>query len=147
VDDANGANAMGGVGAQRRFDRRGISAAPPIGVEDDRLEAEPRRHFVPQRRKPAGADHKDCVARRQRVDQRGLPGAGARGGKDDHRPIRPEYALQAGQRRAAEIGEARPAMIDRRLGDGAQHASGNVGRTGNLEKVAARRAGVHASIL
>ena len=94
------------------------------------------RHVAPQRGELAGLDHQHRVARRQGVDERGFPRAGARAGIHHDRPGGLKHALQARDRFAPERGERRPAMIDGRLRDGAQNPIGHVGRAGNLEKVA-----------
>ena len=61
------------------------------------LQLQALRHLLPQRGEPAGAAHQHRVARRQRVGQRGFPGAGAGGGVDDHRPAGPEDRLEVRQ--------------------------------------------------
>ncbi len=47
VHDANRADAMGRVGSQRRLDRRGIGAAPPVRLDNNRFEAESGGHLAP----------------------------------------------------------------------------------------------------
>ena len=47
-----------------------------------------------------------------------------------------EHGLESVEHLAAELGELRAAVIDRRRGHRAQHAIGRVGRAGNLQEVA-----------
>ena len=145
MDNADGADPAAFVSFKRGLDGGGIGAAPPVGFEQDRLEPKPLRHFAPERGEPAGARHHYSVAGRERVDERGLPRARAGGGKDEHRIARLEDALKSGQERTAELGEVWAAMVDRGLRDRAQHASGHVGRPGNLQEVAPWRTRVHGA--
>ena len=69
-------------GASRRL---GSSASLPAPARNSVARPEPRRHLLPQRGEVAGLEHQHAVARAQRVDQRRLPGAGARGRIDDDR--------------------------------------------------------------
>ena len=68
-----------------RLDRAGIDAVAPVARDDLGLQAELLRHPAPERREPAGLEHQDAVAGRERVDERRFPGAGARGRVDDDR--------------------------------------------------------------
>ena len=92
-------------------------------------------------REMTGLDHQHPVARRQRVDERGLPRPGAGGRIDDHRARGLEHPLHAGDDLLAELGEFRAAMIDRRHRDRLQHPVGHVGRAGDLQEMAAGMAG------
>ena len=67
-----------------RLDGGGIDAVAPVAGDELDLEAEPLGQLAPQRGEVAGLEHQHPVARRQRVDQRRLPGAGAGGGVDHH---------------------------------------------------------------
>ena len=91
---------------------------------------------LPQRGEMPGLRHQHAIAGRQRVDQRGFPGAGAGGGIDDDRSAGLEDLLHAVEHFLAELRKFRTAMVDRRLVDGAQHAVGHVGRSGNLQEMA-----------
>src|SRR6202011_2535139 len=73
---------------------------------------------------------------RERVDDRGLPGARARGRKDDHWSRRLEDLLGALENRLGEVGEIRTAVIDDGHVHGAEHAIRNRARPRNLEEVA-----------
>ena len=57
---------------------RRIDAAAPVAGHEVDDEAELLRHRAPERREVAGLEHQHAVARRQRVDERGFPRAGAR---------------------------------------------------------------------
>jgi hypothetical protein len=83
-------------------------------------------------RELAGLGQQHLVAGRQRIDERGLPGAGARRRKDDDRLLGPEDALHPGQDRVTEFGKFRAAMIQGRHIHGPQHPVGHVGRAWNL---------------
>ena len=60
--------------------RVGVGAVAPVAGHELDLQAEPLGQLVPQRGEMAGLEHQHPVAGRERVDERGLPGAGARGG-------------------------------------------------------------------
>ena len=62
------------------------------------LEAPAGRHLSPQSREMAGLGHQHRVAGRERVDDRGFPGAGS-GGREDQSRARP-CGTKSGNRRA-----------------------------------------------
>src|SRR5882724_642358 len=148
VHHAHRANAVRRVGTQAFFDHVGAHAvAPAVGqaggginaghAEEVGPEAEPQRHFFPQRGKVAGLEHQHFIARAQQVDQRGFPGTGARRWVDDHRMTGLEYLLHAAQDLEAQAGEFRSAVV---YGGQAQRPQNPVGhRAGprNLQEVAA----------
>jgi hypothetical protein len=92
-------------------------------------------HCLPQRAEVARLWHQDAVARREHIRQRGFPSPGARRGKDDHRPGGSEDLAQSGEDLAAQGEELLTAVIDGRPIDRTQHAIGQVGRPGDLQKV------------
>ena len=132
--------------AQPRFDRLRVGAGAPVAGDELGLQAEPLGHLLPQRREVAGLVHQDLVAGRKRIDQRGFPGAGARGRIDDDVAGGLEDPLHALEDLLAERAEVRAAMVHGREVDGAQHPVGNVGRSGNLEKMASGGSG-HTCLL
>src|SRR5918994_1575973 len=69
-------------------------------------------HLLPQRREVAGLEAEHPVTRRERVDQRGLPGAGARARIDDDRVRRAERRLDRLEHLPAEGRELRAAVVD-----------------------------------
>ena len=73
----------------------------------------------------------------QRVGQRRLPGAGARGRVDDDRMPGLEDLLHAGQHLQPERAELGPAVVDRRQAHRPQDAVGHRARAGDLQEVAA----------
>ena len=93
------------------------------------------RHLPPQRGEMAGLDHQHLVARRQRVDDRRLPGAGSRRRIDDDRTGRLEERLAALEHVMPEALEFRPAMVDDLPADRPQHAVRNRARSGNLQEM------------
>ena len=76
------------------------------------------------------------VARRQRIDQRRFPGAGAGGRIDYDVALGLENPLHAGQAFLAKFGEFGSAMIHGRAIHGAEHPVRDVGRPGDLQKMA-----------
>ena len=106
---------IGGRGPRRAAPRpRRVDAVAPVAGHELDLQAELVGHRPPQRGELPRLEHQDAVARRKRVDQRRFPGARARGGVDDDRPLGPEDALHPVEDLAAEDGELRTAMVDRR---------------------------------
>ena len=95
---------LDGVGPVLGEARARSSAGPRRGASRparSHRQAQPLGHRPPGVRELAGLEHQHAVARRQRVDQRRLPGAGARRGKDDHRPAGLEHRPQPVEHLAA----------------------------------------------
>jgi hypothetical protein len=84
----------------------------------------------------AGLHHQHLVARRQRIDDRRLPGAGAGGRKNDDRAGSLEDFLAAFENRFAELGKRLAAVVDDRHVHGAEHPIRHRARAGNLQKMA-----------
>jgi len=95
-----------------------------------------RRHLPPQRGEMAGLDHQDLIARRQRIDDRRFPGAGARRGKNDDRSGGFEDFLATIEYGLAEFGEFGAAMVNDRHVHGPQHAVRHRAWAGNLQEMA-----------
>ena len=74
--------------------------------------------------------------RRERVDERRLPGAGTGGREEVHPTVGPEDAAHAVEARASELRELRPAMVDGGASDGLQHPPGDVGGPRDLQEMA-----------
>src|SRR6516164_6088007 len=89
-----------------------------------------------------GLKHKYAIIRRQDVDERCLPGAGAASRIDDHRAGAAEDRLQPLQALRRQLCELRTTMVDRGSIDGAQNAVRNIGWTRDLEEVATTSARV-----
>jgi hypothetical protein len=136
VHHAHRLDRMLGVLLQTRLHLVSRHAAPPVGGDELDLQFQLVGHLAPQGGEVAGLDHDDPVAGRERVDERGFPGARARGGVDHHRLLGLEDLADVAQHLQAELLELRAAMVDGRLVDRAQHAVGDVGRTGNLQEMA-----------
>ena len=82
----------------------GVGAVAPVARHPLDLEPEPLGHAAPQRREVAGLEREHAVAGGERVDERRLPRAGARGRVDDDGPVGLEdvpAALRAPRARAA----------------------------------------------
>ena len=139
VHDADRLDRVRPVLGEPRLDRRGIGAATPIRRQHFGHEAEPRGHLTPERSEPPRLAHQNAVAGRQRVHERGFPGARARSRIDDHRRGGLEDRSDLGEHLTAERAELGAAMIDGRLRDRAQHAIGDIGRARDLEEVSAAR--------
>ena len=87
VDDHDGADRRGAVGREAlAHDRSG--STPWRQSPGTNSTSRPRRSasVAPQRREVAGLEREHAVARRERVDERGLPRAGAGRRVDDDRP-------------------------------------------------------------
>ncbi|MNT63776.1 hypothetical protein D3C72_2016200 [compost metagenome] len=84
-----------------------------------------------------GFEHQHVVARAERVDQRGFPGARARGRIDDDGLLGLEDLLDVGQDLAAQRAELRAPMVDGRIAHRTQDAVGHGARSRDLEEVAA----------
>ena len=136
VDDADGLDAvcrgrsaraspMAAASAPRRQSVSTKSGSRPrlSAISFHRVANQPVRHISTR------------VAGRERVDEGGLPGAGAGGGVDDDRAGGAEDALEAGEHLPAERAELGAAMVDRRVVDRAQHPVRHVGRAGDLEEM------------
>ena len=93
------------------------------------------RHVLPLRRELAGLDHQHAVARRQRIDQRRFPGAGAGRGVDDDRIGGLENGLDAVEAALGELGEFGTAVVDDRRIHRAEHAVGQRRRPWDLQEV------------
>jgi hypothetical protein len=112
-----------------------IGADAPIGLDEFRLQSQPFRHDLPQRRKLAGLDHEHAIAGRQRIGQRRFPGAGAGRREHDHRLRGLEDGLDAFEHAPGELDEFRAALVDERHVDRAQHAVGHGRRSGDLQEM------------
>jgi hypothetical protein len=135
VNHADGADGVRLVLAQLRFDCGRIGTSAPVGGEQLDLQSELAGHLLPQAGEMAGLDHQHLVARRQRVHQRGLPGARTRGRIGHDRLLGLEHVLQAFldlQTHGAEVGAA---VVHRRPVDRAQDAVGHVRRPGDLQEM------------
>src|SRR5215470_5251273 len=85
----------------------------------------------------AGLEHQYAVAGRQRVDERGLPRAGAGGRVGHDRASRLEHFMETLEDLVREARELGAAVIDRRPVDRPQHPIRHVGGAGDLQEVAA----------
>ena len=74
-----------------------VGAAAPVGRHEFDVELEFLGDAAPQHRELAGLGQQHLVAGRQRIDDRGFPGAGARRRIDDDRLLGAENALAARQ--------------------------------------------------
>jgi hypothetical protein len=123
--------------SSRGFDRFGIRAPAPVGRNDDGIVAEVLGQLGPERGELTGFGDQHLVSWRERVDERGLPGARSRSRIDDHRLLGLEDLLQIGEQLPAERAEFRPAVIDRGPIDCAQNTVRHVRGTGDLQEMAA----------
>ena len=137
--DADGFYIVRDIAGECIPDSGGIGAVPPVRRNDLRIDAKTSGNLLPQEGKMAGLAHQYLVTCRQGIDQRRFPGAATGCGVDDYRLFGFEYRLESGQNLLAQGGKAGSAMIDNRLGDGAQHAVRDVGRSRNLQEMPAAR--------
>ncbi len=107
VHDAHCLDRVRAVLRQTRLDRCRIGAVPPVAGEELHLEPEPVGQAPPERGELAGLVHQHAIARRQRVDQRRFPRAGARRGIDDDRMPGLKHVLHPLEHLLAELGELR----------------------------------------
>ena len=126
--------------AQLRLDRFGVGAHAPIGLDEDRIEAELRRHVLPERSELPGLEHEHAVAGRQRIHERRFPCTRPGGRIDDHRVLRLEDGLDAVEHAAGKPREFGTPMVDDRHVHRSQDAIGQWRRSGNLQKMPAGRA-------
>ena len=134
MDDHHGGDR--GVLPQHGGDLVGVDAVAPVALHPVDLEPEALGQALPERREVAGLEGQHAVAGGEGVDERRLPGAGARGRVDHHRALGPEDLLHAVQDLVSELREVRSAVVDGRRVDRAQHPVRHVGRAGDLKEMA-----------
>src|SRR6185437_1390948 len=135
MDDEHGLDLVRLVGGEPRLDLGDVGAAAPVGVQEFEVELEFLGDALPQHRELAGLGQKHLVARRERIDDGGFPGAGARRRKDDDRLLGAKDALHACKYGVAEFGEFRAPVVQGRHIHGPQYPVRYVGRAWNLEKM------------
>ena len=116
---------------------RRIRAVPPVARQEFGDQAQTRRQFLPEHRELPGLAHQHAIARRQRIDQGRLPGPGAGGRIDHYVRIGLEYFLETCETRFAQRGKIGAAVIHGGKIDRPQDPVRHVGRTRNLEEMAA----------
>ena len=116
----------------RRFRQIGIAATP---FQDLGRQAQPPGQLGPEEGELAGFIHHDVVAGRKHIGQGRFPGAGARGGIDDHRMLGLEDAPDGLRHLQAQRGELRAAMVDGGQAHGAQDAIGHPTGARNLQEM------------
>ena len=139
---ANGLDSVLGVGFQARFNQVGFHAMSPdlsAGVGHDfGFKAQPCGKLLPQGGKVAGFVHQHMVARAQRVDQGGLPCAGARCRVNDDRLRGLEDFFDVCQHLQAQHTELRAAMVNGWIAHGPQNAVWHRRWARDLQKMSAR---------
>ncbi len=135
VHDHHRLDAVRAIGRELCLDLLHIGPAPPVARQEIDVELEFLGNAEPQHGELAGLGHQHLVARLQRVDDRGFPGAGPRRRIDHDRLFGAEDALGGRHHRKAELGEFGAAMIHAGHVHGPQHPVGYVGRSWNLEKM------------
>src|SRR6516162_3598614 len=86
LDDGDRLDLVSGVSGQLLADLAGLDAPAPVTRDQLDIQAELPGQLSPQGSEMPGFEGQHAVARRQRVDQRGLPGPGARRGVKSDRP-------------------------------------------------------------
>ena len=124
VNDHHGLEHVRCVPRQSRFDLSRVGTAAPIAGNELDVDAPARGHLPPQGGEVTGFHHQHLVARRQRVDDGSLPGAGARRRENHHRPRGLKNLLAALQNRSPELAELGAAVIDDRHVHGPENAVG-----------------------
>ncbi|OIQ67001.1 hypothetical protein GALL_514240 [mine drainage metagenome] len=135
MNDHHGLDLVRPIGGKSRLDLVHVGPAPPVGWQEFDVELEFLGDAAPQHRKLAGLGQQHLVARRQRIDERGFPGAGARRRKNDDRLLGAENALHSGEYRMTEFGKFGTAVIQGRHIHGPQHPVRYIGRAWNLKKM------------
>ena len=130
------------IGRERFLDRCRRNAAPPIARQERDAQSQALRHSFPERREVACLRHEHAVSRRERICERRFPGTGSRCRIDHDIGFRAKNSFHSCEDGPRQRGEFRPAVIDGRLIDSAQHAIGYVGRTRNLQEVPTGRMAV-----
>ena len=134
VDDHDGPDGVGDVGAEASFDLGRVGAVPPVAGEELDVEAEAGGHGAPEGGELAGFRHQDLVAGGEGVDDRSFPGAGAAGGEDDD-VVGAEDGAEAFENALAEASELGAAVVDGGAVDGAKDSVGDVAGPGDLQEV------------
>src|SRR5205823_13531731 len=138
VDDDDRFDRVSVVGAEPRLDVDLRRAPAPVAGRVVDLQAEALRDLLPYEREVARLANQHAIAGRECVDERRLGRARPGFGNDDDGPGRLEHALKPLEDLGGQPGELGPAMIDDGLVHRTQDAIGDVGRSWNLKKVAAR---------
>ena len=125
-----------GVGGEPRVQRLRVERRPPFGLEHVDLAAEGLRDRDQPLSEDADRTRQDAVAGAEEAGHGGLEPARPRGAEHhDLGLLGPEDRLHPRRDRAQQRFELRPAMIDQRLRQGAQHRLGDGHRTGDEEQV------------
>ncbi len=135
VDDEHGADVARVVTLEARLNLVGRYAGAVGQIESLQLDAEGGGGAGEATREEAVDAGEHAVARRQRVDDRRLPGARARAGVEEHvAALGLKDALEPVQALAHERFEARAAMVDDGLGHRAHDPIGDQRRPGDLQE-------------
>ena len=136
VDDHHRAIRIGrAVRLQPLLDVVGGDRLAPAQLDLVDLEAELAGDDAHAAAEDAVVEDQHAVARRQRVDQRGLGSASTRCGVEHRRAVaRAEHAPQSDADVLGQLGEFRAAVVDDRPIHRPQHAVGDVGRSRNLQE-------------
>jgi hypothetical protein len=121
-------------------------AGAPVTGHQIHVESQALRHLRPQHGEVTGLEREHLVTRRKRVDQGGLPGAGARGRVKRHRPRGAGQTRHPAEHLAGQLGELRAAVVDRGRRHRAQHPVRNIRWPGDLQKMPAASV-IHCPIM
>ena len=83
----------------------------PVAFDKLDIQAKVACDAFPQRGEMTCFEHQDLIPGRQRVNQRGFPGSGTRGGVNDHVARSFKYLFQALQNFESELSEFRTAVV------------------------------------
>lgn len=138
VHDQHGLDGVCGVSRERVGDAIGRRRFVPLEIDDVGAQAESLGAVDEQMTELAEPHRQHAIARRERVHERGLPHRRA-GGREDECVSRrcPEHALQISEERPWQLWKSRRAMVLLGAMHRAKHTVGNVGGTGNEEKMTA----------
>src|SRR6516165_81189 len=114
LDDGDRLDLVPGICGQLLGDLAGLDTLAPVTWHQVDIQAELPGHLSPQGSEMPSFESQHTVPRRQRVNQRGLPGPSARRGVQSDRPRGAAQPRRAGQHVAGQAGELRTAVIDGR---------------------------------
>src|SRR5262245_1904143 len=136
VQETDGLDLLALVFAQPGLNRGGISTDTPVRGNELRNEVDFFGHLFPKRRELAGFHHQYLIAGRKRVDECGLPGAGACSSVNDHRIGSLEDGLDAFETLLRKPSKLRTAMVDNRRVHRPQDAVRERRGARNMQKMA-----------
>ena len=129
-------DAMVPIRTQPLLDAARVECASPVAFQLLDLGAEVARELAPGPGEHAGGGHQHEIALVDEVHERGLPGAVAVGGVEEHPALRPEHPGEVGETRIGDGHEVGVDQVDGGAVHRGEHAVGDVGGPGGHQEVA-----------